>query len=955
MRQNWKFLNNVLLISATVIALSLMTFSMAWAKEESEASPFNAQNTASFDRPVAVAINDQGHVHVADSGSNRIIVLAPDGKYVTEWGGLGSGDGQFSYPSGIAFDSDGHVYVVDRDNHRIQKFDTSGSYLAEWGSPGNEEGEFRNPSGITVSHNGIVYVTDRDNHRIQSFDSDGNFLGQWGSYGDGDGEFNRPYGVAVDDDGNVYTTESENHRVQKFSADGSYVSQWGSQGDGDSQFQYPFSIAIENVNSYIYVPDAQNHRIQKFDLEGNFLAEWGQSGDGNGQFNFPNGVAIDSDGNVYVSEASNHQIQKFDSDGNFLNRWSGAVSVPESPRNVTAEPGNGQATVTFDPPLFDGNQPITSYEVTTYPGEHTTVGTESPMTVGGLTNGESYTFTVRASNSAGSSAESSASDSTIPFAETMTVTLDAQGGSVDYDELTKQYGATYGQGSDGVTVEALPNPKREGYAFKGWYTEPNGAGTVVTNSTKVTSEEDHTLFADWTLLHSEPPFPDDEKEEGTEKKERKERKKKEEQKEQEGPEEPEKYVDIYFNGTVVDAGIFSTKEMKGQQQSILIIDAGKLDDLLVTAGPAPVLELSLEGSFDTFIGKLNGHTLHQLATKQGRIEIQTNHFTYVVPAAAINVEALTSSLENSASLNEVSVEIEISSPSSEVIEAMTRRNEKESLEWITPPLEYSVRGIYENQSRLITNFDAYVEHWVNISPPKETGKFLTGALINADGNIHHVPTKIVYQNGESYAVLSSTYGGMFAVVSREVALNDIAGHWSEAAVQDMANRGIISGIGKDQFEPNRNITRAEFASILVRALGLQASIETSSFHDVKESSWYSQAIKTAYDNGLIQGFEDGTFRPAEAITREQAMVIIAKGMEITGMEEYVSEPIHENVLEPFEDQREVAAWARRSAATSIQAELLEGRSAAILAPKETITRAEVAVMIQRLLKKSNLI
>jgi len=337
MRQKRIFNKKIWLILLVAIMLFFNTYSISRANVSSAI----AQGSTLFDRPVAVAVNDQGMIYVADYANNRIVVLDPVGRYVAEWGGQGSADGQFNYPSGIAFDSHGNVYVVDRGNHRIQKFDANGSYLAQWGTRGNGDGQFLNPSGIAIAYNDILYVADRDNRRIQRFDLKGNFLSEWGRYGNGDGQFYLPYGLAIDTQGHVYVTDSELHRVQKFDADGAFISKWGTQGTGNGQFRYPFSIAVDNGNGHLYVPDAQNNRIQKFDLEGNYVSQWGSTGSGDGQFDFPNSVAIDNNGSVYVTEAGNNQVQKFDGDGHFLNRWYGSINAT----SIDLSPKTGQLIV----------------------------------------------------------------------------------------------------------------------------------------------------------------------------------------------------------------------------------------------------------------------------------------------------------------------------------------------------------------------------------------------------------------------------------------------------------------------------------------------------------------------------------------------------------------------------------------------------------------------------------
>jgi hypothetical protein len=91
--------------------------------------------------------------------------------------------------------------------------------------------------------------------------------------------------------------------------------------------------------------------------------------------------------------------------------------MPDPPRNVTATAGNGIATVSFDPPKSDGGSPVTVYTVTAHPGKIKASGKQSPITVKGLTNGRTYTFTVTASNSVGTGLASGACSSVTPKAE----------------------------------------------------------------------------------------------------------------------------------------------------------------------------------------------------------------------------------------------------------------------------------------------------------------------------------------------------------------------------------------------------------------------------------------------------------------------------------------------------------------------------------------------------------
>ncbi len=246
--------------------------------------------------------------------------LAQSYVFVTKWGSLGTGDGQFDKSAGVEVDSADNVYVADRNNDRIQKFTSTGTFITKWGSLGTGDGQFDKPTGVGVDLAGNVYVTDSRNNRLQKFTSSGTFLTKWGSFGSGDGQFDWPTGVEVDSSNNVYVTEGNNNRIQKFNSTGTFLTKWGSFGSGDGQFDFPTEIGADSASN-VYVADRNNNRIQKFTSTGTFITKWGSLGTGDGQFDWPAGVGVDSAGNVYVAERNNNRIQKFTSSGTFITKW----------------------------------------------------------------------------------------------------------------------------------------------------------------------------------------------------------------------------------------------------------------------------------------------------------------------------------------------------------------------------------------------------------------------------------------------------------------------------------------------------------------------------------------------------------------------------------------------------------------------------------------------------------
>ena len=183
----------------------------------------------SLAEPSAMQIGPHDEIFIVDPPSSKIVVVDRDFRKLREWGGFGTGDGQFRTPIDIARSPNGdRVYVVDHYNYRIQVFDPSGKFLNAWGGPGSEIGKFVLPFGVAVHPvTGDVYVSDTGAHRINQFTDNGQFIRQWGRWGINGGEFYKPKGIAFDDQGKLYVTDFGNHRGQMFAANGEFLAEFG--------------------------------------------------------------------------------------------------------------------------------------------------------------------------------------------------------------------------------------------------------------------------------------------------------------------------------------------------------------------------------------------------------------------------------------------------------------------------------------------------------------------------------------------------------------------------------------------------------------------------------------------------------------------------------------------------------------------------------------------------------
>lgn len=217
-----------------------------------------------------------------------------------------------------------------------------------------------------------------------------------------------------------------------------------------------------------------------------------------------------------------------------------------------------------------------------------------------------------------------------------------------------------------------------------------------------------------------------------------------------------------------------------------------------------------------------------------------------------------------------------------------------------------------------------------------------------------VPTSIVTRNGRYYARINSLTNSSYSVIWNPKTFGDVADHWSKQAVNDMASRKVINGISDDEFKPAQAITRAEFAAIAVRMLGLPENGSVQTFSDVAPGDWFYGAVSKAYEYGIIEGYEDGRFQPLQTITRQEAMAMMARMYRLAGAKPLIGHAEANAILSGFADRLQVSDWALEAAATVVKAGLAEGDGGRLM-PERNMTRAETAMMAQRLLIKAGLI
>ena len=183
----------------------------------------------------------------------------------------------------------------------------------------------------------------------------------------------------------------------------------------------------------------------------------------------------------------------------------------------------------------------------------------------------------------------------------------------------------------------------------------------------------------------------------------------------------------------------------------------------------------------------------------------------------------------------------------------------------------------------------------------------------------------------------------FAVIAVEKAvvpttdLTDIKGHWAFNEIVSLVDLKVLSGYPDKTFKPNNDISRAEFATVIVKALKLEAKAGKV-FADTA-NHWAKDFIATANAYGIINGYSDSSFGPNDPITREQMAVMIANALKLSGSSTSIS----------FTDANSISDWAKDAVAVVAEKGIITGYPDGSFKPDGKLTRAEAASVTVRAL------
>ncbi|MBF4694741.1 cadherin-like beta sandwich domain-containing protein [Fusibacter ferrireducens] len=354
--------------------------------------------------------------------------------------------------------------------------------------------------------------------------------------------------------------------------------------------------------------------------------------------------------------------------------------------------------------------------------------------------------------------------------------------------------------------------------------------------------------------------------------------------------------------------------------------------------------------------ELTGDIVKKLEQNTFDISVKRSNIEYVIPASELSISEIAERMGvQGQSLVDIKVEVKIAKVDEAVIAQYNEFVANNGSEMVFPPTEFEIvakttgdDGITKEVT--IGKFSNYVGRVMEIPANMDPEKITTGIVFNSDGTYSHVPTEVFQKDGKWYTRLSSLTNSRYTVIYNPVTVKSVANHWSKAVVNDMASRLIV--FNPETFEPEQAITRADFSEYLVRALGLYREGATHAIHysDVTNANARALGIYIASENGIVSGYPDGTFKPNQQITREEAMVMYRNAMKLTNLTGDDS-----GRYSTFKDFTEVSGWASESVRDVLSAHIFNGTEPLMISPKSNLKYGEAVQAIRNLLVESNLI
>lgn len=364
-----------------------------------------------------------------------------------------------------------------------------------------------------------------------------------------------------------------------------------------------------------------------------------------------------------------------------------------------------------------------------------------------------------------------------------------------------------------------------------------------------------------------------------------------------------------------------------------------------------VVELTLKGDF----ANLPASVLAEFANKEGatlKLISESTGATYTIPLNSIDYAALAEEL--GVSLDELIIKVGIAKATGEAAEAMQAAAKEQGIELAADLIDFTLEAVGKDGKTINITFNTYVARTINVNGTVDD-KTATGVVYDPKtGEFRFVPSIFSEVDGKTIVEIFRNSNSVYTVAKLSKSFTDVPeNYWAKEDIELLASKLIVKGDNDRIFAPKRNITRAEFAALVVRSLGLNELEADNTFSDVAATKWYAGSVAAAAAAGIVQGDGNGKFRPDAQVSREELAAMVVRAMKYAGKDVALTDAEVSAALADFTDASKLK-WSKAEVAVAVSTGIVEGYKSNIN-PTDNALRAEAVAMLKRFLSNVDFI
>ncbi len=386
----------------------------------------------------------------------------------------------------------------------------------------------------------------------------------------------------------------------------------------------------------------------------------------------------------------------------------------------------------------------------------------------------------------------------------------------------------------------------------------------------------------------------------------------------------------------------------GRKEEKITLLAGILDDI-TKAEKGSRLVINSNSNADDLRLEVCAANIKKAKEKEMLIGLDSQSGGYTLPLSAMDFDKTAAELGTKS--ENLTLSVVISKATAEVKSKLAAKV-GQGQQLLADPIEFSVEISATNgKKKEISYFDGiYVERYVALNGNVSSNKAIGVMWNEQKDSFTPVPTRFEAKNNKKYAVILSRTNSLYMVLQSDKSFTDITNNWAKEDIELLASKLLISGKSETAYAPKRNVTRAEFATLLVRALGLEeGSLNKGQYKDVDPDAWYAGCVAAAAQEKIITGYSGDLFKPNNNITREEMTVMIARAAIVAGKKTTLSDSEQAELLTPFKDNADLSPWANHDVALAIKAGIIKGMADQNFSPDAYADRAQSAAILKRFL------